>query len=337
MKGSLEEFNPGELVQVLGILARSGVLHLQTAGCQGLIAFRNGRVIYAASPSVRESLGSLLMSRRVIDESQLTAALSKQAAGREKTRLGSILVQEGVIEQETLEDVIREQFSAVISELVGWNTGTFDFESKDLADRGEVELEAADFIAPSGVEPTHVLLDAARRADEKTLQEEPAADPRATIDELVEQSNWPTIHGEVVYRLLDLGMSTCERCVLFAVHSERFQVLGHVGFEKVLADLVGRLATLDVARDKLSILSRAVEQRHMVLARLEADGEDGKIQDVLGEPSESKSLAIPLSFGDQVIMVLYGDCLPPDLGTGRLDELEVAAVELLRQVSASTA
>lgn len=337
MQGRLENFTPGELIQALGMLAKSGVLRLQRADDQGVVAFRNGKVIYASSPSLRESLGSLLVARGLVEESQLASALSRQAELPEKARLGSILVEMGVVEQSVLESVIREQFSAIISGFVDWSQGTFDFESKELANRGEVELEATEFVTLSGVESTHVLLDAARRADERSLAEEQPTRAEATIDELVDQSTSPTIHGELVYRLLDLGMNACGRCLLFAVRPERFQVIGHVGFDDNLVELAKRLAKLEVIRTMPSLLSRAVEQRRMVLGRLEADGEDKKIQDSLGDPSPSKSVAIPLAAGDRVILVLYGDCLPADLATGQLDDLETSAVHLLQQLSPSRA
>ena len=337
MQGRLENFNPGELIQALGLLAKSGVLRLQNAEDQGVVAFRNGKVIYASSPSLRESLGSLLVARGLVEESQLATALSKQTELPETVRLGAILVEMGVIEQEILEDVIREQFSAVISGFVDWNQGTFNFETKELADRGEIELEAGEFVALSGVGSTRVLLDAARRADESSLEAEPSQVAEATIDELFKESTAPIIHGELVYRLLDLGMNTCGRCLLFAVRPGRFQVIGHVGFDENLVELAKRLKNLKIAREMPSILSRALEQRRMVLGRLEADGEDGKIQDALGDSSPSKSVAIPLSAGDQIVLVLYGDCLPAGLGTGQLDDLEISAVNLAQQLSVSRA
>jgi len=327
----LEDFSPGELIQVIGLLGKSGVLRLQHVDDEGLIAFRGGKVIYVASPSVRESLGSLLMARKFISETELTVVLSRQTAGTEKTRLGTILVEMGVLEQSALEGVIREQFSTLTSEFIGWCEGTFGFEVMELVDRGEVELEAAEFLAPSGVESTRVLLEAARWADEKHREGELQPDQPDSLDVLLDQSNSPSIHGEIVYRLLNLGLNICGRCLLFAVHPGRFQVVGHVGLEEGLVAMAERLANLKISSTSPNILARAVEQRHSILARLAATGEDGKILDSLGGPSSSKSVSIPLSIEGRVILVFYGDCLPEDLGTGRLEELEIAASNLMKQ------
>jgi len=331
VEGRLGDFSPSELIQIIGLLGKSGVLKLQTADQEGLVVFRRGKVIYAASPSVRESLGGLLIARGLIDATELTDALAIQTTDREKRRLGAILVERGVLGQAILEDVIREQFSTVISEFFEWDVGTFGFEVKDIVDRGEVELEAADFLAVSGVEPTHVLLEAARRSDERLLIEDPLADEPDSLDVLVDQVTSPTIHGEIVYRLLNLGFNTCGRCLLFAVHSGEFQVIGHVGLGEGLVAEAERLARLEIPRCSPSILTRAMERRHSILARLEESGEDGKILESLGGPSPSKSVAIPLSIGDSVVLVLYGDCLPEDMGTGRLEELEAEAANTVTQ------
>jgi len=330
--GNLENFNPGELIQIIGLLTKSGVLRLENVDGQGLVVFRAGKIIYAASPSVRGSLGSLLLARGIITEAKLTEALTKQSTDTEKTRLGTILVEMGALDQTVLVGVIKEQFSTVISEIVQWDAGTFDFEVKELVDRGEVELEAAEFLVASGVESTQVLLDAARRVDEKQHEEELPDDEPESLDALLNQVTSPTIGGEAVYRLLDLGSDTCGRCLLFAVHPKHFQVVGHIGHDKGLGALTKSLSNLVIPQENPSILARALDQRHPILARLTATGEDGKILESLGGPSPSKSLAIPLGVEKRMILVLYGDCLPEDLTTGRLDELEIAAVNLVGQL-----
>ena len=331
VQGKLEYFSPGELIQIIGLLGKSGALRLHHDDEEGLIVFRAGKVIFAASPSVRESLGSLLLARGLITETELAQALSKQASSAEKIRLGTILIEMGVLEQATLEDLIRGQFSTVISEFIGWNLGTFRFEVMELVDRGEVELEAADFLAQSGVESTHVLLDAARRVDERSREDDQPDDQPDTLDTLLEQAASPTIRGEIVYQLLELGSSICRRCLMFTVHPKQFRVVGRVGLDQGQSALANRSSNLEVPREAPSILARAVEQRHSVLARLPETETDSTILDFLGGPSQSKSVAIPLSIEGQVILVLYGDSLPQDLGTGQLDEVEIAASSVVLQ------
>jgi len=325
MQGNLQDFGPIELIQILGTLGKSGVLRLQRISEEGLVVFRDGNIIYASSPSVRESLGSLLLARGLITEAQLDQALERQSSSEEKMRLGAIMVDMEIIQQSTLVKLIRRQFSTVVSEFIHWDAGIFEFESVEMVDRGEVEVEATEFLAVIEVESNRVLLDAARRADEKAHHDETADVQTPSLDVLMEQSTSPTIQGEIVHRLLDLGTRTCGRCVLFVVHSDRFLSIGRVGLDKrrVADAQIG--SRLEVSRSEQNILSRATDQEHSVLARLPISDDDNRILDFLGGSSPSKSVAIPLSSEGQVILVLYGDHFTDDIGTGLLEEVEIAA------------
>ncbi len=337
MKGNLEDFSPAELIQTLGQLGKNGALRVQLedqSGREGLILFRNGKIIYTASSSVRESLGSLLLAREVIREAELTEALQRQAESTEKMRLGSVLVEMGVLEQSKLEELIREQFSTIISEFLHWSSGGFSFEPMEVADRGEIEMETAEFLVASGLESTHVLLDAARRADEERQELEQglgtASVEADSLDTLLDEVTSPSISGETVYRLLDLGSDTCGRCVLFAVYPRHFAVVGHFGLEESTDFSPKRLSELQIPRQNPSILARAADKGHPILAKLPSTEEEGNILDALGGLSPSKSFAVPLKLDDQVILVFYGDHLPDELSTGQLEELELVAAKAVR-------
>jgi len=331
VQGSLQDFNPIELVQILGLLEKSGVLRLRRIEQEGLIAFRHGKIIYAASPSVRESLGSLVLARGLISETELDEALAQQRSSTEKQRLGAIMVESGLLDESTLEELIKWQFANVVSEFIRWDAGVFDFESAEIVDRGEVEIEAADFIAVTEVESNRVLLEAAKKADEKLREDTSAENPPDSLDALVEQSTSPTIQGEIVHSLLDLGARTCGRCVLFSVHSERYLSIGRVGLDKQRVADADIQSRLEIPSENPCVLGWAKDQGHAILANLPDSEEDARILEFLGGFSPSKSVAIPLSHEGQVILVLYGDHLPEDLGTGQLEELEITATGLLNR------
>jgi len=328
VKGNLQDFNPGELIQVCGLLGKSGRLLLERSDQEGLIVFRKGRIIYAASASVRENLGSLLLARKLISEDELMEALERKDRETETRRLGNILVEMEVLSQQMLEEVIQEQFSRIISEFFHWDSGSFAFECQEFADRGEVEVNAEEFLVKSGVESTHVLLEAARQADEKAL--EPESD-KASIDSLIHEISSPTIGGEVVYKLLDVAGDICGRCVLFAVHSEALQAVGHYGLEPGGSGSGKRLSQLQISRQEQSVLARALSKESPLLAKLEEIDGDAKILEALGGESTSKSVALPVKVDDEVIMVLYGDQLSEGLSTGWIELLEIAVLDAVRE------
>jgi len=164
--GDLSDFDPGDLITILGLLGKSGKLRLTRGGSEGMVVFRGGKIIYAASSSFRENLGSMLLSRDLIDEAQLVAALEQQHKSAEEKRLGNILIEIGALSEEALESVLRDQVSRVLSEFIPWSEGGFKFDSMEIADHGEVELSAGDLLAPFGLSTDHVLLEAAQRIDE---------------------------------------------------------------------------------------------------------------------------------------------------------------------------
>ena len=172
--GDLSDFDPGDLITVLGLLGKSGKLRLTRGESEGMVVFRGGKIIYAASSSFRENLGSMLLSRNLIDEAQLVAALEQQHKSAEEKRLGNILIETGALSVEALESVLRDQVSRVLSEFIPWSVGGFRFDTMEIADHGEVELPTGDLLAPFGLSTDHVLLEAAQRLDEGAPMEETA-------------------------------------------------------------------------------------------------------------------------------------------------------------------
>lgn len=328
MQGKLEDFNPGELIQILGLLGKSGSLSLEHSEQEGLIVFRGGRIIYAASSSVRENLGSLLLARKLISEDELMQALERKERETETLRLGNILVEMGVLSQQMLEEVIQEQFSGIISGFIHWSAGSFAFECQEFADHGEVEVNAEEFLVGSGLESTHVLLEAARQADEQVLHAEPES---TSIDSLIAEISTPTIGGEVVYKLLDIVGDSCGRCVLFAVHAENFQAVGHFGLDSDAGGSGRKASQLQISRLEPSVLARALEKESPLLAKLESVDGDAAVLEALGGPSDSKSVALPVKVDDMVIMVLYGDQLSEGLSTGWMEHLEIEVLDVVRE------
>jgi hypothetical protein len=226
----------------------------------------------------------------------------------------------------------------------------------ELEDHGEVELDAADFLIPAGMESTHVLLEAARRADEGAAEagERPVVPKEAageheaagledvgreeptlpeelvaaeSLRELLGEIVSPTLGGESVYRLLDIAGETCGRCVLFAVHPDDYRAVGHFGLDSEQIGAAQRLADLAIPRDQPGLLARAVETQRSTMALLPRAESDVRLLEAMGGGPRGKSLAVPVRVGGEILLVLYGDCLPADLSTGWQEKLELDLTE----------
>ncbi|MFZ2950702.1 MAG: DUF4388 domain-containing protein, partial [Desulfuromonadaceae bacterium] len=75
MVGTLEELGLGEILQIVSLSRKTGVLFLSSMGKDGSVFFRHGKVIRAVSSTYQQSLGEVLIHKGVIDLALLRKAL----------------------------------------------------------------------------------------------------------------------------------------------------------------------------------------------------------------------------------------------------------------------
>jgi hypothetical protein len=349
LSGTLEDFNPIELIAILDLVEKSGKLTLIRGDEEGLVVFRQGRIIYASSSGFRESLGSMLLARGLVLEDELVDALGTQATSAEEKRLGAILMDMGALSQQALDSVMLEQVVARITEFRDWDSGHFEFNAMLIENHGEVELQAGDLWTPLGLSPDAVLLRMAQDQDETVreapperaeppMQENPASpalvsptvsDPdagesrkAASLNDLVNEQSSPQVKAEWMKKLLDQAAETFGRCLLFSVRRDAFRSIAQTG--KALSEPSEEtpLLRLALSRTLPSILGRCIATGHTVTASLPQDKGDHAILDALGGPSDGESVALPLLVRDEAVIVLYGDDLLEGTHSGRLESLE---------------
>jgi hypothetical protein len=90
--GKLEDIPPAEILMILSDSAKTGKLNLTTGTQEGMIVFRHGKIIYAASSSIRETFGSIALALGIVRPEHLEEAVRLQYRSHEDKRLGEILV-----------------------------------------------------------------------------------------------------------------------------------------------------------------------------------------------------------------------------------------------------
>ena len=80
--GNLEELGLGEILQIVSLSRKTGVLSLNSRGRDGSVFFRQGQVVRAASSTYQQSLGEVLIQKGVIDLSVLRKSLAFQQEKR---------------------------------------------------------------------------------------------------------------------------------------------------------------------------------------------------------------------------------------------------------------
>jgi CheY-like chemotaxis protein len=166
--GNLADLGLGEILQIVSLSRRSGILTLESKGRQGVVVFRFGQVIRATSSNIKYFLGEELLKREVLDDACLQKALQAQQAGAYKERLGTILIQKFHVPAQKIEDVVREQIEKVVYSFFMWEEGRFEFEVQDDVETiDDSKMDPLQFMLEQGLNPQFLAMEGSRIVDEK--------------------------------------------------------------------------------------------------------------------------------------------------------------------------
>ncbi len=335
--GKLEEFPLAELLQLVAASGETGKLRLTRPDADGILAFRQGKIVYAASSSARQTLGNLLLSNDYVSEDKLNAALDAQVESKEEQRLGSILLEMQAIDEETLKEIVQQQTEKVIGEFMTWDSGYFKLEELELSDYGEIEVDAKDFLMREGLHTEAVLSQLEAKLEElkQPDRDQPtsgsegsqAARGLATLKSIMGEIRGPEFTGEIHQKILGFTRNILGRAVLFVVRQDGFAVMGQAGVESEDGHLEESLREFFVPIHEQSILSDCAQRKESVLGPIEPTLWNQSMLSALGGPATTDSVAVPLTVNEKVLLVLYADNLSEDAGAGWLEELELLMIQ----------
>ncbi len=359
LAGHLNDLPLPDLLQIVAMAEKTGRLDLTTREGEGLIVFRGGRIIYAASNAAREALGSILVCRRLVSEAVLRQALERQYRSREERRLGSILVQMGALSTEALEAVIFEQIEKVIGELARWHDGYFKFEAMDIPDHGEISVDAREFLVESGLSTQRVALEFSRLADEArhaagagTPARSPSAaadlepgrrasagagsaPPRASLGGILASRASHSLTAERSLELLRAGEGFFRRAVLMLVERHGLAGVGQFGVRPGDETVEESIRNLWLPLDAPSLVAEAAASGRTRQGRLDRSESNQLLVGELGGEWPAEAAALPIKAGSQVVAVLYGDTVPDATPLPALDRLEAKLVAVGAAIAAA--
>ena len=175
--GRLEDLALADIFQIISLSKKTGTLVLKGRSGAAVVVFKNGQVVQAATDNLRDTLGNILISRGLITEQDLARALDSQKRLKGARRLGQILVEMGVLSQDTLEAAIREQIESMIYSLLTWEDGFFNFDLGEVASSDKIEVVTQEFLLKAGISPEYLLMEGARVMDEKKRGAPPPPPP----------------------------------------------------------------------------------------------------------------------------------------------------------------
>lgn len=167
LEGSLEELGLGEILQIVSLSRKTGILSLRSRGRDGSVFFRQGQVVRAASSSYQQSLGEVLIQKKVIDLAVLRKSLAYQQENGFCERLGVILVKNFAVSQDSIEDIVREQIEHIVFSLFSWTEGTFRFDVQDSIETVDgTKIDPLQFMLDQGLNPQFLAMEGTRIAEE---------------------------------------------------------------------------------------------------------------------------------------------------------------------------
>ncbi len=161
MRGDLEQINLADIFQTLAMSKMEGLLHVRNPIEERQVYCTNGtvRIRVPARLSIRR-LGQRLVQAGLLDGEALRATLVLQR--KEPLPLGELLVKQGLLTQDQIDEVAGMQVAEDLFALFTWRHGTFEFYKGELTDpaaRAPIE-KCPEF------EVNSLLLEVARRSDE---------------------------------------------------------------------------------------------------------------------------------------------------------------------------
>jgi len=166
IKGSLSDLSITDILQMLQIGSKTGELAITNEENLVYLSLNKGELSHIHWMNRKDRLGSILVENGVIDGKDLKEALDLQQE-RENTHLGELFMELELIDKKTLTKYIKKQMRDAIIELSGWLKGYFVFESRE-----PYEPEGL----PVSIKIDDVLLESAALKDELAASSLPDKD-----------------------------------------------------------------------------------------------------------------------------------------------------------------
>ena len=322
LAGQLEEVELAELLHFLALNSRTGKISLTRRDGHGVVVLREGRIVYAASSSIRETLGNILVRAGLVTPGTLAIALERQHSSGEDRKLGHYLVEMGSLTEAQLREVLAQQTGLVVQELCRWRSGYFRFEIAGASTDEEIGVDAEELVVAGGVATDQILLEAMAQLDETEPEPEAASTARSIADAALS----PALRAETTVDLLRRAATVVSRGLLFVVRGDEVQGAGQFGLEGPTdADDLARSLRLSLGDP--SVVAAAVERRETWRGPIPENPANEYLLDKLGGATPAEAVVVPMLLRDGVGLVFYGDDVPTGQPLGAVEDLEWALLE----------
>ncbi len=232
--GNLTTMSVSDLLQFLAVGRKTGTLKFSHGKVVKGIYVENGFIVGSSTNDPTEYLGQVLIHYGKITEPQLQAAMEAQRSGGGASRLGQILVTQGILNSADVVEVLKIRTLEIIYDLFLWKEAHFEFCLDEPLPSNFTRVE---------VEPTKVIMEGIYRADELVRYRTLIPSDRSVMEL---GAGWTSSLGigretrQLLY-FLEKRMSVAEIC--YNMHASPFSVYAQLYdlVNKGLAHVAGEL------------------------------------------------------------------------------------------------
>ena len=215
------------------------------------VTLKGGKVVFIREPRVKSRLGRYLVSRNIITEKELQSALNAQKK-KGGSFLGEILIEQAVIEKDTLDTAMKTVAEESLIHLLTWEEGLFSIEEEEVSGEPVGDISYKEMAKKAG-------------------QLASAVEDEWTIDQIVASK------GQIDEGIKDEILKTVRRVS---------QKLRELKPDEVVLMVEDELLMREMFKDKLISFGfevDAVDSPHKALEKLAEYEETGKIPIVLAD------------------------------------------------------
>ena len=227
IRGSLTEFSVPELMQLLALQQKTGILTFtHPKGSTHVLFFWKGRVLAAADRrrSGRHECLSHAYPNQLLTQDQVESVENIHTSTGQD--IFTVLLASGAVGRDRLTEEMRRYTQRVADELVSWSNGAYDFapcDEKSLPVHG----------LPIHMNPEELVLESMRRADELATMKESMFAPDVALARIPDAPPGPLPREcTIVLKLLDQPRTILEVCQL--------SPLGDFLTYEAISELLGR-------------------------------------------------------------------------------------------------
>ena len=190
---------------------KTGLLTLREGDKEKSLSIRDGRILFAISNEVDDRLAQVLVQEGMVSFPDVVRGAEK--AIRARKRLGTVLMETGVLEPRVLVAAVRCQVTQIVNDIFLWTSGICEFAAGELPEEEIITLDKStgDMIieAIKGIHSSRRILDAIGGLEQdfvlvKDLQE-------ATADLTLGVEEWHLLSFFEKPMILE---EVCQRCPL---------------------------------------------------------------------------------------------------------------------------